>query len=85
MESANHLFVTSEVAVQVWARIYKLMNQHSLGYIVAQVLFGWWKQEGISNWHQWLCKVLPGATIWMIWKSRNEEKYNGHPMQWEFI
>lgn len=62
------VFSPSQVAKQMWLKIYKLMNISTGASTVSQVLLVWRKLEGVGNLYQWLCKILPGATLWIYGK-----------------
>lgn len=79
-ETSTHLLISSEVATQVWAMVCRLTNMPFGFSSLSQLLSTWWNTEGIGDVHQWLCKIVPGPTLWMIWKARNEDRFKGKLM-----
>lgn len=72
IECAAHLLLGSEIARQVWQRICFLMEEPQQTLSITQLLQTWWQKSSIDSTKDWLHIMLPGITVWFIWKSRNK-------------
>jgi hypothetical protein len=82
-ETTLHLFLHCEVMLKVWKRVMCWLNFH---FAIPQNLFSHfecWYYEATSLKIRWGFCLIWLATIWVIWKRRNEVIFNNGVVEME--
>jgi len=77
-KSSEHLFLHCNIFGAIWHNIYKWLNVSSVfPFAVGDHFIQFTTLGGLAKAHQSILQVLWFATLWEIWKERNNRLFNG--------
>lgn len=80
IEFNNHIFLSSDVAKQVWGFFNDLLDINGECLTVNYMLSTWWQHAKGNGLSSWIYKILPSVIIWHIWKAQCKAKFEDSEM-----
>lgn len=83
MESINHSFLHCPSVWSVWCLLLDWWGTQWVTPSNVDSLFLWWRSCRIKNNLRMIWNCIPLATLWSIWKMRNEFIFQNKGLNWE--
>lgn len=80
-ESINHIFVTGNLAQQLWSYFENKLHISGGGSMLHHKLSGWWIAKVNSPSHKAVLSLIPNSICWELWCSRNKGRFEGKSTQ----